>query len=338
MVGKKADCAKPGVSSFFFKLRYNHGTTLELVVVALLPIMLLTLPLEIICQIIEDVVGGINDLIYSNYIWVLSLSCRLLRDEAQRVLFRDPLLLARSTYHNKTIMLLDTIISSPDRLALYVQTFKIGFVNWSRPNSDEFVKKLSSALQAMHNLKSLAVDNRLDSILSLPIVLEGVHFKLNSFWWAGPPDGVSSVASVKADFLQHQDEIEHLSISAFIGEITSQPIAADICPRLRSLSAPYKITKLLLPNKKYVTSLQWVLPLDERAVPEDFHIDGVDLISNELENLRFLSYEDCSAAILPCAPLLQDIAPYLKALVCLETAKRDIEVSILKYCILEMAR
>lgn len=295
-----------------------------------------TLPIETIRQIVEDIAEGVNVQSHYQHLLVLSLSCSLLHHEAQRVLFRNLALHPAPKACNKNIMLLDTLLSSPNRLALYAKTFKITYYGWPRPDSDKtarLIKKLSSALQAMCNLKSLHVAHRLYRMPLLSSILEGLQFKLTSFCWSGRWDTVSHDASVKANFLRHQDEIEHLEILAFIDGTTLESIAADMCPRLRSLSAPYPVTQLILPNKKHVMSLRWILSLGECFIPEDFKINSLfrlDLISTELANIRYLCYEKDDNKM----PALQDIAPHLKSLVCLETNREEIKVHLMTTYIL----
>ncbi|KAF5325523.1 hypothetical protein D9619_009534 [Psilocybe cf. subviscida] len=291
------------------------------------------LPLELIRQIVEDVVDDIDDPTYCRDLSAVSLSCRLLRHEAQRVLFRDSGELHTTTAaREKTIMFMDTIISSPERLALYVKSFDITFDDWFHPNSDEtaaLIQKLSITLQAMRNLESLDVSQWTSSVSSLADILQHVHSKLTSFIWSGYSDTASAAANIKADFLRRQDNIEHLVISEFIEERTLEPIAAEICPRLQSLSASYALTQILLPGKQHLTSLHWEPPLGDHVAqvyqgPDaDFPCD-LELISKELGRIRYLSY-DVGGSLMPAGPNIRRIAPYLTSLVCLNTHRDDIK-------------
>lgn len=293
---------------------------------------MLALPLELIRQIIEDIFDDDEDPTYYRDLSAVSLSCRPLRHEAQRVLFRDSGELHTTTAAcEKTMRFMEAIISSPERLAPYVKTFDITFDDWFHPNSDEtaaFIQKLSTVLQAMRNLESLDVSQLTFSVFSLADILQHVHSKLTSFIWSGYSDTAPVTADVKADFLRRQDNIEHPVISEFIDERTLKPIAAEICPRLRPLSATYSLTQILLPGKQHVTSLQWDPPLGLGAdVSSDLR-----LIPKELGRIRYLSY-NVAGSLMPAGPNIWRIAPSLASLVCLNTHRGDIKVRVVDHII-----
>lgn len=294
------------------------------------------LPLELIRHVVEDIIDDVDDPIYYRHLSVVSLSCRLLRHEAQRLLFRDSgELYTSSTSRKETTLFLDTVISSPERLALFVNTLSINFNDFFSPDSDEttaLVQKLSRALQIMRNLQSLDVSEQIVGICSLPNILHDVHFKLTSFCWSGyGADTELEGADIKANFLRCQDRVEHLQLSGFIEESTLKPIAIDICPRLQSLAATYSITELILPKKEFITSLRWISPVGEHTIVMDnpFHLD---LISEPLGRVRYLSYDDIND-VLPVGPKIQHIAPYLTSLVCLDTNRGDLRVRAMSYLV-----
>ncbi|KAF5325526.1 hypothetical protein D9619_009532 [Psilocybe cf. subviscida] len=288
------------------------------------------LPSELIRQIVEDIVDDVNDPVYFRHLSVVSLTSRLLRHEAQRLLFRDSgELYTASASRGKTILFLDAVLSSSERLALFVNRFSITFDDFFNPTSDEttaLIRQLGNALEAMRNLTFLDVVQRTAGLHSLPSILQDTHFKLTSFRWSGYSNGVAEVIDLKTDFLRRQDNIDHLQMLGFVDQSTLKSISADILPRLRSLSAPYPLTEILLPGRD-ITSLQWSTPLDNPATPYQsslvlgfpFH---PGTLSKELGRIRYLSYDPIDTTV-PVGPDIRRIAPHLTRLICLETC-RDI--------------
>lgn len=295
-----------------------------------------SLPLELIRQIVEDLVDFGNWPLSYSHLATVSLSCRLLRFEAQRLLFRSPgELFTHNAKRKQTTLFLDTIVSSPERLALLVEYFIIIFDDWFEPDSDEtaaLIQQLANALQAMHNLTLLEVYQWKGTIPPLPNILRNTHFKLTHFVWSGYARTEFDDMNFLANFLRHQDKIEHLHMAGFINEDTLKKIASDILPCLRSLSAPYSFTEIFLPEKEHVTSLRWVgfgddfntpLPRPGTAFPCQ-----LETISKELGRIRYLSY-DSTKSCFPVGPGLQQISSLLTSLICLDTRRGDIKVRLM---------
>lgn len=134
------------------------------------------LPLEVLFVIIQYLQSNPPDLLSA------CLTSSLLRDEAQQVLFRHP---SRVIYHQAIIshqirfklskgqypVFIDTILSSPDRLAPLVQIY----THRQRDNAaPEYLEKINNALRFMTNLKRLAFIGP----YSLPaIILRGLYFQ-----------------------------------------------------------------------------------------------------------------------------------------------------------------
>ncbi|KAF5325459.1 hypothetical protein D9619_009531 [Psilocybe cf. subviscida] len=290
------------------------------------------LPLELVRQIVEDVVDDVNDPVYYRHLSVVSLTSRLLRHEAQRILFRDSGdLLTTSAALKKTTMFLDIIISSPERLALYVKFFDIVFDEWLCPESDEttaLVQKLAKALGAMRNVKSLEIVSRTIGLRSLPTILPDTYFKLTSFRWSSHSNDMSESTDVKVDFLRRQDKIEHMKILGFIDVNALKSMSADILPYLRSLCLTYSVTETLLPGRENITSLRWVAPFVDPTPPPHPNLDAEfpsdpETISRELSRIKYLSYGATNSTA--PAPSIQRIAPFLTGLVCLETCRGDVK-------------
>lgn len=297
-------------------------------------------PFELFRHIITVIGDDVDKSTHYHRLSAISLSCRLLRHEAQRVLFRNPgELHTSSATQLKTMLFIDTVVSSLDRLALYVKIFAITFDDWFHPNFETpaFVQKLSNALQAMRNLESLNVVQWTSNARSLSNILQDVQFELSSFSWFGHPLTMSEVTNSKIEFLQRQNKIKHLAILEFLDESALKAIAADISPFIRSLSMPFSLSEIILPGKQYLTSLQWVLPRNVLPSAVVMHNNEniaprLRSISRELERLRYICYQGGSA-LSPVGPQIQHIAPYLTNLVCLEISRDSltVRVSILLY-------
>lgn len=133
-------------------------TTSSVIVQTPYHIMLIhSLPLEVCRYIIEQACLDHEDLCS------LALTSSLLRDEAQRVLFNNPgkLNIGHESWHGDKF--LDSIISSPKRLALMVRTYSQQ-VNWDKPIRARRTRGFSLRWELRHRKKRLGRHENISSL------------------------------------------------------------------------------------------------------------------------------------------------------------------------------
>lgn len=128
-----------------------------------------------------------------------ALSSSIVRDPAQRVLFSNPRIdYTANNYHDESshdrpIAFLETVINSPERLALYIRYYTYFFPLIHRKIRILFDLSCR-ALKAMVNLKGLYISG-LDNQRNSPDLLRGCTFQLMEFGWGSADDDVFMVRS-----------------------------------------------------------------------------------------------------------------------------------------------
>lgn len=247
-----------------------------------------------------------------------SLTCRAVRDEAQRVLFHNPV--PRTAYRH--LLFIDAILSSPSRLGPMVKVFvHVSGSAYCEGEDEGLIEKTGKVLRAMCSLKRLAFQNA----RRLPAsVLLGTTFQLDMFNWGSAHDNTV----VLKEFLPTQKSLKHLTFHC--NETLATPenveITGGICPELRSLTGGRGAVKLFIKGKEKVTHLQFV-PDSAQAHESWFPAPEVQV---ELERLRFLKFRPCDGRFNQL-PRLVDM---LHSLVLLELTRQPCEPDYNQVCIL----
>lgn len=231
-------------------------------------------------EIIGRIVDGIPQENIKRTLCAAALVSRVFRIEAQRVLFFDPGLLDighPDQHHNRFI---DAIISSPDRLALFVWRYQQATVAespaanirvYSSPTPDNvipddeqraMVTKVARALRMMIHLKHLALHDIVVVYRGIKYsvadrLLQDCTFKLETLSWDCREDLFLLLTKV----LTTQDQLKYLHLhSAYpddrLAGIEFRDVAKDATPMLDSLSAPFLVSQLLIPGKQ-IKFLRW---------------------------------------------------------------------------------
>lgn len=293
----------------------------------------LSLPAELLRPIVDSGVLDQADLC------ILAQATRLLRDEGQRILFRDPGLikLHLSDEHiGRSRAFFDAILSSPHRLALMVHTYQQS-TDWGNGTDtgqdvtrSELLMKMTEALTLMANLKvfhSYGPGARTDTPGSMIQTLCQCRFKLEEFAWNHQGDELRLLE----EFLLLQDNIRFLQLDSGFdirGAADSNNTDAqrlllagkNACPKLETLIGPMSSSRVFLPGKHSVRFLvwSWAFHITEALNDIDLHAAHV---CDSLKSLLYLEYESSGATGFEFAT----IAPYLSSLVVLTISNKCIK-------------
>ncbi|KAF5326910.1 hypothetical protein D9619_004608 [Psilocybe cf. subviscida] len=211
-----------------------------------------------------------------------SLTCRALRDEAQRILFHNPVPL--TAYRH--LIFIDVILSSPDRLGPMVRTFvHVSGSAYCEGKDEVLTEKTRKLLRAMCNLKRLAFQNA----KKLPAsVLLGTTFQLDAFDWGSAHDATV----VFNGFLPTQTSLKHLTFHCEeeLATLENMQLATTLCPELQSLTGGRKAIKLFLKRKNKVTHLHF-LP-DSIQESAWFPAPELQVEFGRLQFLKFRSWDE----------------------------------------------
>lgn len=290
------------------------------------------LPVVLIAEIIEQLVCESTKDLRS-----AALVSRDFRHEAQRVLFRSPFTIPLHADSPRGERFLDTVIASPNRLALFVRRYRQRNF-WHDPVVDldididevthediavaqkqnaPIVRKTGAALRAMKSLTHLVLIGINAPILppgeSLADVLRGCTFSLEMFSWLHPCDD----HVVINEFLRTQPNLRHLGLYGLRRnqyargvDITDLRRAGrEVCPRLQSLSMPLETAELFLPGRK-IRSLCFTLQYEDIEV--DTQTPSMEHLANELSTVEYMEYDE--AAENPPFSLMTDYLVNLKLL------------------------
>ncbi|KAF9524759.1 hypothetical protein CPB83DRAFT_594143 [Crepidotus variabilis] len=245
---------------------------------------MLCLPPELLTLIFEHLIEDLQTL--------RSLCCtaRHIRPEAERLLYRNPLAIARSTSKpssrivlstKRQIQFLTTIVET-SRLAKLVHAFNCDSL--VEDNEHAPYDLVKSALKEMVNLKSLIF--RTFSGTPAVEILAECSFQLEELNWQ--PVGEDEQAFEK--WLQGQKELRKLAV--WLGtkpedntSASVQPFSEVSCPNLHHLEGNRASIERLFPSRK-VESLFWVPELGENVG----RVDSMGHLASEFGNLRTLSY------------------------------------------------
>ncbi|KAF5310268.1 hypothetical protein D9619_010157 [Psilocybe cf. subviscida] len=293
----------------------------------------LALPTELFRPIIEFGVLDMADLCS------IAQTSRLLRDEGQRFLFRNPGLITVQLGKGigRTRAFFDAILSSPHRLALMVHTY-IQTTDWAPSTQsdqdctpEQLFMKMTEALKLMANVKifhSTDVGIQDNSTrVSMVDCIRQCSFKLEEFAWNHRGEELRLLE----EFLVFQNEIQYLEFYPGFdirgaSDITNARVqrlliaGQKACPKLETLRGPKSSSLVLLPGKKNVKfiSWSWALYITEALNDTELH---VTYIGNALSPVQYLEYEGGNATGLP----FSRIAPYLTSVVVLKISNEQIK-------------
>ncbi|KAF5327295.1 hypothetical protein D9619_003916 [Psilocybe cf. subviscida] len=240
------------------------------------PMVVPAIPPEIVRRIVDEIPQeGIRPTLYA-----AALTSRTFRTEAQRALFSDPGLLYIGHPDQRHNRFIDAILSSPDRLALLVwrynqytvwETSSVNVWAYDLPAPDDMtpveerrvvVARVARAFRLMTNLKHLTLTDMLvaygGSRYSVADqLLQECTFKLESFSWKCRDD----LFILMMKFLTTQDRLKYLHLHyAYHDDVLTggqfQDVVKTTLPMLHSLSAPFPVSQLLIPEKR-IKFLRW---------------------------------------------------------------------------------
>lgn len=263
------------------------------------------LPSELYRPIVEGVTSP-RDL-YS-----IALSCRQLRHEGQRILFREPSLSSIEQH----LCFLDSVIASPDRLALFVFRYCQQVV----------AKSMDKPARTYHPGDMVTLVGKTERAIPLMKELEKLHYIPFTFWHQTPLNTFfnanfqfqldafdwgeeESTMAIIQSFLPSQPKLRHLGLigEAFFSLAPSvYGVGTDLCPELDSLHAgSWGVVHGFLPGRK-ITRLTW-----ETGIGEPFIITPMASFSSEFRQLRYLAFDIGG-------PAFESIACHLESLELLE--------------------
>jgi hypothetical protein len=258
---------------------------------------------------------------------ISTVSC-LFRDEAQRVLFRDPgrFYLGLVEDSPRAEAFFNAIISSPSRLALMVRVYSQN-TQWydtldKSPNDYEPIfNKMTEAFKLMDNVKRFQSSDRAftghfrDRLLG---TLSQAFPRLEEFSWHYNNEEQGII-----DLLANRHGIRYVELPDIIdlGNYDHQErerlllAARASCLKLEALSGTIETTKILIPGKSNIRYLRWTRqPFKEIKYETD-----MEKILDETGGLQYLEYEKCQ----PDSGIpFQIIAPHLRELVFLRVCNR----------------
>ncbi|KAF5323723.1 hypothetical protein D9619_012954 [Psilocybe cf. subviscida] len=274
----------------------------------------------------------------------LALSSPSLRDEAQRMLFKDPgpLIIGNERFSDDKF--LNSIITSPKRLAPMVRTYS-QVIDWERfrntarktttkiPQKEREARqklilgKIRRALQLMVNLKhlrheELSRSNRLVERIT-SVLTEKCSFRLTSFAWTYVAvDGIQEELELFHHFLPRQPALRSLCFNR-IQVPEGLPVPGDdfytaarsVCPLLEDFSAPLDFILSVLPMRPTIKRLSWpTCHNDANRDKGDISSTNLACLSKSLESLEILDYH-CSRWNSHSTSELLLISSHLKSLV-----------------------
>lgn len=299
------------------------------------------LPIELFRPIVESGQLDKPDLC------AVALTSRSLRDEAQRILFRDPGMILVRADHKASggRAFFDAILSSPLRLALMVHTYAQS-VSWADHAlrgkdktlyraRDELFEMMAEALKLMVNLRELHSSGsdgpNTYSPGSLVDCLLQCKFKLKAFTW----NHRGEESRLVEEFLTTQDDIQSLFLpqgfdirgASDVNNASIQRLllaGRRVCPKLETLYGPMSSSRVILPGKRNVKFIGWIWALFITEALDDTELH-VTHVCEALHTVQYLEYESSDAA----GFRFTTIAPYLDSLVVLTISSRRLkEVSI----------
>ncbi|KAF5309449.1 hypothetical protein D9619_012470 [Psilocybe cf. subviscida] len=265
----------------------------------------------------------------------VALASRLLREEGQHILFRDPGLIKVHAHGNldRAGAFFDAMLSSPHRLALmvhsYTQTTDWSENAWSdqkaaqHSSPEELFTKMTQALKLMVNLKTFrsrdvgGSDSR--SQFSMVDCIRQCGFKLGEFAWNHADEDMRLLE----EFLVFQDDIEYLElngvfdsggVSDFNNSNAERLLISgkNVCPKLETLHGPMSNSMIFLPGKTGVKFLAWTWDIyAPDRLDAAIHAAHICASLNTLQYLEYKTHVDCGIKF-------TTIAPYLNTLVVLK--------------------
>ncbi|KAF5328110.1 hypothetical protein D9619_013633 [Psilocybe cf. subviscida] len=237
-----------------------------------LALMLMKLPPELHSSVISNVHRQ-KDL------KSLALTCHALREDAQRGLFNSPSIQMHLEHHKSRLPFLESVISSPDRLALMVRRITIhvyvcralgrlraragqhGENEDNEGNSlirwiGEAGEKLRKAIQLMHGTTHLQFfydddDPQLHPTWLMSL-LETCKFRLKVLVWQVD---ATDIKLMIAKSLVQQRDLRVLRLNSLQPcEHDSEPasLLLRFCPNLQSLSAPWSFIRTILQHSRTI--------------------------------------------------------------------------------------
>lgn len=294
----------------------------------------LPLPAELFRPIVDSGVLNQADLC------ILAQASRLLRDEGQLMLFRDPGLIKvhlDDKHIGRARAFFDAILSSPHRLALMVHTYQQS-TDWDNGTytardvtPGELFMKMTEALKLMVNLKtfrSYGNRSRADTPGSMVQTLCRCRFRLEEFAWNHHGDELRLVE----EFLILQDNIRFLEVnSGFDIREAADSNNVDVqrlllaglnaCPKLETLIGPMSSSRVFLPGKHSMKFLVWSWACHITEALDDIDLHAAH-VYDSLNSLLYLEYESSGATEIEFATL----APYLNSLVVLTISNKCIKI------------
>lgn len=310
-----------------------------------------SLPLELVRSIVEQ------DCLTRKDLRSLALSSSLLRDEAQRMLFKDPGHVRLGNERFSQDKFLDTIIASPKRLAPMVRVYS-QVIDWEefrytarksmtavpRREREERQKlilgKIQRALELMVNLKHLAHDelrrssplvNTMTSVLT-----KKCTFRLKTLVWTyDAKDGIQEELNLFHHFLPRQSSLRSLCFNRIrVPQKLPRPkadfydIAKSVCPQLEYLSAPSDFIISVLPMRPEIKRLSWLTSHDADGGKDKIDSTTIACLTDSLKNLQILDYHCANHWRRHGTSELLLISSHLKNLVILSVdSLRDVTVS-----------
>lgn len=187
------------------------------------------LPRELVREVTQHLAASPLDLLS------ISLVTQILRDDAQRILFRHPSQTLLKCSTPNVPLFIDAILLSPERLGPLVRTYthQQHYMGPGYSYYVEYSEKVNNALRSMTNLKRLAVS---DTEMLPTTVLHGCNFQLEAFSWGHK----ASAMEILRDFLPIQVSLKHLTFRCYHDFYTEETatLAAAVCPELQSLKGP----------------------------------------------------------------------------------------------------
>ncbi|KAF5326804.1 hypothetical protein D9619_005128 [Psilocybe cf. subviscida] len=225
--------------------------------------MLQPLALELYRTVVENV-DDTTDLL------ALALCCSALRDEAQRCLFRK---VAKKSL-DRQAQLISTINASPSRFGPWVHDFYVVLYY------EENLSTISSALQAMRNLKHLQI-----CLAGISEILPGCTFKLRSLTFAFRLED-EDLEYLLCHFLPTQQSIKRIRFpaSGSLGALDTAGMPMNLCPKLDFLDAnDPRFVRAILRDSRLIKRFQWRSfgPLPSMTIKQLNHLEYLYLTTQE---------------------------------------------------------
>ncbi|KAF5323734.1 hypothetical protein D9619_012977 [Psilocybe cf. subviscida] len=297
-----------------------------------LPVELLRFVVEQECLMPEDLCS-------------LALSSPSLRDEAQPMLFTDPGPLVLGHERFSADKFLDSIITSPKRLAPMVRAYSQvidweRFRNTARKTTTEIrqnerearqrviLGKIRRALQLMINLKHLRHEElpRSNGLVDMitSVLTKECGFQLESIAWTYVAvGGIQEELELFHHFLPRQLALRSLCFNR-IQVPEGLPVPGDdfyaaarlVCPLLEDLSAPLDFILSVLPMRPTIKRLSWPTCQNDASREErDISSTNLACLSKSLESLEILDYHCCQCWVNHSMSELLLISSHLESLV-----------------------